>query len=67
LGAAVIPGRAKTKTRHHGHGARQAARKRPGSRPEEKSWRRSVDRGLELIICIGHIVGVTMLVAEHLF
>ena len=64
--AAVAPVTPK-KTRHPGHGARHAAHDRHGSRPAEKSWRKSVDRGLEIIICIGHIVGVTMLVAEHLF
>ena len=63
--AAVIP--ARPKTRHPGHGARHAAHDRPGSRPAEKSWRKSVDRGLEIIICIGHIVGAAMLVADHLF
>jgi hypothetical protein len=25
------------------------------------------DRGLEIVICIGHIVGVVMLVVDHLF
>ncbi|MDA8251233.1 MAG: hypothetical protein M0Z28_18965 [Rhodospirillales bacterium] len=55
------------KTRHPGHGAGHAAHDRPGSRPAEKSWRKSVDRGLEIIICIGHIVGAAMLVADHLF
>ena len=54
--AAVAPVTPK-KTRHPGH----------GSRPAEKSWRKSVDRGLEIIICIGHIVGAAMLVADHLF
>ena len=55
------------KTRHHGQCARHAARKHPASRPVEKTWRKTVDRSLEIIICIGHIVGATMLVVEHLF
>ena len=61
-GAAVISSR--PKTRHHGH---NAARQRPASHPGEKTWREMADRGLEIVICIGHIVGVVMLVAEHLF
>ena len=64
-GGAVIPGR--PKTRHHGQSAGHAARKRPGSRSGEKTWREVADRGLEIVICIGHIVGVVMLVADHLF
>ena len=55
------------KTRHHGHRAKHAALQHSGSRPREKTWRETVDHGLEIIICIGHIVGATMLVAEHLF
>ena len=55
------------KARHHGHNAKHAARKHPASRPVEKTWRKTVDRSLEIIICIGHIVGATMLVVEHLF
>ena len=55
------------KARHHGQSAGHAARKRPGSRPGEKTWREVADRGLEIVICIGHIVGVVMLVADHLF
>ena len=53
-------------TPRRGH-ARHAARKRPHSRSEEKDWRKVADRGLEIVICIGHIVGVVMLVADHLF
>ena len=64
-GNAVIPGC--SKARHHDHSAGHAARKRPGSRPGEKTWREVADRGLEIVICIGHIVGVVMLVADHLF
>ena len=64
-GGAVIPSR--PKTRHHDHSAGHAARKRPGSRLGEKTWREVADRGLEIVICIGHIVGVVMLVADHLF
>ena len=64
-GDAVIPGR--PKARPHGHSAEHAARKRPGSRSGEKTWREIADRGLEIVICIGHIVGVVMLVADHLF
>ena len=64
-GAAVIPGC--PKARHHGQSAGHAARKRPGSRSGEKTWREVADRGLEIVICIGHIVGVVMLVADHLF
>ena len=61
-GAAVISSR--PKTRHHGH---NAARQRPGSLSGEKTWREVADRGLEIVICIGHIVGVVMLVVDHLF
>jgi hypothetical protein len=61
-GAAVISSR--PKTRHHGH---NAARQRPASHPGEKTWREMADRGLEIVICIGHIVGVVMLVIDHLF
>ena len=61
-GAAVISSR--PKTRHHGH---NAARQRPASHPGEKTWREMADRGLEIVICIGHIVGVVMLVVDHLF
>ena len=64
-GAAVIPSR--PKTRHHGQSTGHAARKRPGFRADEKTWREVADRGLEIVICIGHIVGVVMLVADHLF
>ena len=64
-GAAVISSR--PKARYHGHSARHAARQRPASHPGEKTWREMADRGLEIVICIGHIVGVVMLVAEHLF
>ena len=32
----------------------------------EKTWREVADRGLEIVICIGHIVGVVMLVVDHL-
>ena len=48
------------KTRHLGCGAKHGSR-------SGKDWRRTVDRGLEIIICIGHIVGVVMLIADHLF
>ena len=64
-GDAVIPGC--PKARHHGHSARHAAHERPGSHSGEKTWREMADRGLEIIICVGHIVGVVMLVADHLF
>ena len=64
-GAAVISSR--PKARHHGHSAGYAARQRPASHSGEKTWREVADRGLEIVICIGHIVGVVMLVAEHLF
>ena len=60
-GGAVIPSR--PKTRHHGH---NAARQRPASHPGEKTWREMADRGLEIVICIGHIFGVVMLVVDHL-
>jgi hypothetical protein len=30
----------------------------------EKTWREVADRGLEIVICIGHIVGVVMLVSR---
>ena len=64
-GAAVIPSR--PKTRYHGHNAAHPARQRPGSHSGEKTWREVADRGLEIVICIGHIVGVVMLVVDHLF
>ena len=64
-GAAVIPGC--PKARPHGHSARHAAHERLGSRSGEKTWREVADRGLEIVICIGHIIGVVMLVADHLF
>ena len=64
-GDAVIPGR--PKARHHGQSARHAAHKRLGSLSGEKTWREVADRGLEIVICIGHIVGVVMLVVDHLF
>ena len=64
-GAAVISSR--PKARHHGQSTGHAARKRPSSRAGEKTWREVADRGLEIVICIGHIVGVVMLVADHLF
>lgn len=61
-GAAVISSR--PKARHHGH---NVARQRSGSHSGEKTWREMADRGLEIVICIGHIVGVVMLVVDHLF
>ena len=64
-GAAVISSR--PKARHHGQSAGYAARQRPASHPGEKTWREVADRGLEIVICIGHIVGVVMLVVDHLF
>ncbi|MCA7121219.1 MAG: hypothetical protein LGL72_17900 [Acidibrevibacterium sp.] len=63
-GAAVISSR--PKARHHGRNAGYAARQRPGSHSGEKTWREVADRGLEIVICIGHIVGVVMLVVDHL-
>jgi hypothetical protein len=32
----------------------------------ETNWREMADRGLEIVICVGHIFGVIMLIAEHL-
>ena len=64
-GAAVISSR--PKARHRGHSAGYAARQRPGSHSGEKTWREVADRGLEIVICVGHIVGVVMLVVDHLF
>ena len=64
-GAAVISSR--PKARHHGHSAEHAARQRSASHSGEKTWREMADRGLEIVICIGHIVGVVMLVVDHLF
>ena len=64
-GAAAISSR--PKARHHDHSAGHAARKRRGSHSGEKTWREVADRGLEIVICIGHIVGVVMLVVDHLF
>ena len=64
-GAAVISSR--PKARHNGHSAGYAARQRLGSHSGEKTWREVADRGLEIVICIGHIVGVVMLVVDHLF
>ena len=61
-GAAVISSR--PKARHHDH---NATRQRLGSHSGEKTWREVADRGLEIVICIGHIVGVVMLVVDHLF
>lgn len=29
-------------------------------------WRESGDRMLEIFICVGHVIGAVMLVAEHL-
>jgi hypothetical protein len=52
---------------HRGHAAGHAAHQRHHARPGEKDWRKVADRGLEIVICIGHIVGVVMLVADHLF
>ena len=63
-GAAVISSR--PKARHHGQSAGYAARQRPASHPGEKTWREVADRSLEIVICIGHIVGVVMLVVDHL-
>ena len=64
-GAAVISSR--PKARHRGHSAGYAARQRLGSHSGEKTWREMADRGLEIVICVGHIVGVVMLVVDHLF
>ena len=64
-GAAVISSR--PKARHHDHSAGPAARQRLGFHSGEKTWREVADRGLEIVICIGHIVGVVMLVVDHLF
>ena len=61
-GAAVISSR--PKARHHGQ---SAGRQRLGSHSGEKTWREMADRGLEIVTCIGHIVGVVMLVVDHLF
>ena len=63
-GAAVISSR--PKARHRGHNAGHPARQRPASHSGEKTWREVADRGLEIVICIGHIVGVVMLVVDHL-
>ena len=63
-GAAVISSR--PKARHHGQSAGYAARQRLDSHSGEKTWREVADRGLEIVICIGHIVGVVMLVVDHL-
>ena len=64
-GAAVISSR--HKAQHRGHNATHPARQRPASHSGEKTWREVADRGLEIVICIGHIVGVVMLVVDHLF
>ena len=32
----------------------------------ETNWREMADRGLEIVMCVGHIFGVIMLIAEHL-
>ncbi len=55
------------KTRHHGHRGQHAAHRHAGSRPGEKDWRKTLDHGLGVFICLGHIVGATLLLAEHLF
>ena len=64
-GAAVISSR--PKSRYRGHSAAHPAHERIGSHSGEKTWREVADRGLEIVICIGHIVGVVMLVVDHLF
>ncbi len=63
------PARAPThaKAGYHGHRGKHAAHRHAGSRPQEKDWRKTLDHGLEIFICFGHIVGATLLLAEHLF
>lgn len=51
---------------HRSRNAQHAVRKPSVPRAERKNWRETVDHGLEIFICIGHIVGAVMLVAEHL-
>ena len=48
------------------HKAKHAVSKQTMPQVEHQSWRKTVDHGLEILICVGHIVGAFMLVAEHL-
>ena len=41
-------------------------RHRHSTRASEADWRKVADRGLEIVICVGHIFGVIMLIADHL-
>ncbi len=53
-------------SQRRGHKVTHAASKPGLPQAEHKDWRKTVDHGLEILICIGHIVGAFMLVAEHL-
>ena len=44
----------------------ESHRNRHSSGESEANWREVADRGLEIVICVGHIFGVIMLIAEHL-
>ncbi len=55
-----------SQSHHRSRNAQHAVRKPSVPRAERKNWRETVDHGLEIFICIGHIVGAVMLVAEHL-
>jgi hypothetical protein len=53
-------------SQRRGHKAKHAVSKQSVPQAERKDWRKTVDHGLEILICVGHIVGAFMLVAEHL-
>ncbi len=55
-----------SQSQRRGHKAKHAVSKQTVPQAERKDWRKTVDHGLEILICVGHIVGAFMLVAEHL-
>ena len=52
--------------RRRGHKVKHPAYKSSQPRPKHKDWRKSADRTLEVVICVGHIMGVVMIVVDHL-
>ena len=54
------------KSQRRGHKAKYTVSKQSLPQAEHQNWRKTVDHGLEILICVGHIVGAFMLVAEHL-
>ncbi len=54
------------KSQRRGHKAIYTVSKQSLPQAEHQNWRKTVDHGLEILICVGHIVGAFMLVAEHL-